>query len=159
MIREAGVFILIFAALAPASCENLHPIHSRTPGYHQREARIKEELARLGTHAWAGKYASPRRLTRDTVYLSPSAGWAHYRSMCTEDSCNHGRILIAGERLIFADASGKELTKDELEREILGPLQLAADLYRIREEIDARAGERADRIEQVLQLIRERSGN
>ena len=158
MIRERRVFFLILGTLVIASCKDLHPFHSDTPGYYRREARIKNELAGLGEHPWVGKYTSPTGLTGSIFYLAPRNGWAHFRWACTADSGNHGQLQMEGDRLVFAKASGEPLTAEELEQEILRPLKLAVDIHRLMSEAGWGSVQHADRIERLLKVLRERNG-
>lgn len=157
MRQALHVLILGLVALILASCYT-RPVRSNYPGYHQREASIKEELRTIDGHAWAGEYKSPPGMTTHVVFLSPEGGWAHYQWSCTHDSCSHGRILVDEDKLVFANPEGRELSSDELEREIFRPLEISADLWRIRAGAEG-AGERADRLDGVLQLLREQTRN
>ena len=152
------VLVLILGTVVITSCDTF-PFHSDTPGYHRREARIKNELAGLGENPWAGMYSSPTGTTGSILYLAPRNGWAHFRWACTANSGNHGELQMKGDRLVFAKAPGEQLTTEGLEREILRPLRLAADLHRLwaPAELERGSTEAAERMERLLKLIREKT--
>ena len=97
---------------AAADASGGDPLRVSTPGYYEREAKIKKELAGLRDHPWAREFSS-KGDTGYSLYLAPRNGWVHRQDGCESVDGDYGGIREKGGRLVFLDKSGRELDPEE----------------------------------------------